>query len=408
VEIRRVLKVTIGVALLLIIALIGYRQTFTRLRLPAGARLIFLTGTEFILVGIALGDELIGLLDEPTIRSLTPLFSMGLGALGLIFGIQLDLRQILRFPARYLLLATIQAAFTMLVVFVPFYFLLEELFGNEGPATRLAAVVLAATAACTAQTSLALIDREFALRGARLMGLLRYISSFDAMVGLVALGLAFCLMHTRPVIGFEAGIGLQWFFLSLSLGVVMGFLLHLLTQLRCSEEELLIFVVGMVLFSSGVALYFKLSPLFINAIMGLLLANLPGPKDRIFRLLVVLEKPFYIVFLILAGAIWRPGSAWVLPLAALYLGLRFAGKVSGGYLAARAETVDSRPPPTLGLGLISQGGMAIAMVMNYYQLSSDPITDVVVTTVLIAVIVSELAGPSLAVTLLRQAGEIER
>jgi hypothetical protein len=52
--------------------------------------------------------------------------------------------------------------------------------------------------------------------------------------------------------------------------------------------------------------------------------------------------------------------------------------------------------------------MAIAMVMNYYQLSSDPITDVVVTTVLIAVIVSELAGPSLAVTLLRQAGEIER
>ena len=61
------LKVTIGVALLLVIALLGYRRTFTRLRFPIGARLIFLTGTEFILVGVALGDKLIGLLDEQTI-----------------------------------------------------------------------------------------------------------------------------------------------------------------------------------------------------------------------------------------------------------------------------------------------------------------------------------------------------
>jgi len=403
-----VLKITLGVALLLIIALVGYRQTFTRLRLPAGARIIFLTGTEFILIGVALGDQLIGLLDEPTIRSLTPLFSLGLGAAGLIFGIQLDLSKILRFPARYLLLAVIQAAFTMLVVFGPFYFILQQLFGDAGPSTLLAAVVLAATAACTAQTSLALIDREFELRGARVMELLRYISSLDATVGLVALGLAFCLMHSQPVIGFGAGLGLQWFFLSLSLGTALGFLLQLLTQMRCSEEELLIFVVGMVLFSSGIALYFKLSPLFINAIMGLMVANFAGSKDRIFGLLVRLEKPFYIVFLIIAGAIWRPGSAWALLLAALYLGLRFIGKLSGGALAAKAAAADARPPLGLGLGLVSQGGMPIAMVMNYYQLSSAPVTDVVVTIVLIGVIASELAGPPLAVRLLRTVGEIER
>jgi Kef-type K+ transport system membrane component KefB len=164
----------------------------------------------------------------------------------------------------------------------------------------------------------------------------------------------------------------------------------------------------MVLFSSGIALYFKLSPLFINAVMGFMVANLPGSKDRIFRLLVLLEKPFYLVFLILAGAVWHPESAWVLPIAALYLGLRFAGKLSGGFLAARAATAVTRPPHALGLGLVAQGGMAIAMVMNYYQLSAAPVTDVVVTTVLIAVIANELAGPSLAVRLLRTAGEIER
>jgi Kef-type K+ transport system membrane component KefB len=142
--------------------------------------------------------------------------------------------------------------------------------------------------------------------------------------------------------------------------------------------------------------------------MGVVVANLPGSKNRIFNLLARLEKPFYIVFLILAGAIWRPGSPWALPLAFLYLGLRLIGKVSGGYLAARAAPDDSRPPPTVGLGLISQGGIAIAMVMNYYQLSSAELTDVVVTTVLVAVILNELASPFLARTVLSRAGEIER
>ena len=406
---EKVLKIAFGVALLLVIALIGYRRTFTRLQLPRGARLIFLTGTEFILVGVALGDQLIGLLDEQTIRSLTPLFSLGLGIIGLIFGIQLELDKIFRFPTRYLLMTFIQAIVTMLVVFWPFHLILESLFGAEGQSTiLLASMVLAATAACTAQTALALIAREFSLRGARVMELLRYMSSVDGVLGLLVFHFALCMMQTRPVLEFDAGIHFQWFALSLVVGGATGFLLHLLTRVRCSDEELLIFVLGMAVFSGGIALSFRLSPLFVNAIMGMVVANLPGSKNRIFQLLARLEKPFYIVFLILAGAIWHPGSTWAFPLAILYLGLRLVGKVSGGYLAARAAPDDSRPPRALGLGLVSQGGIAVAMVMNYYQLSSGQVTDVVVTTVLVAVILNELASPYLARVVLSKAGEIKR
>ncbi len=402
------LKVAVGVALLLVIALIGYRRTFVRLRLPRGARLIFLTGTEFILVGLALGDQLIGLLDEQMIRSLTPLFGLGLGVIGLIFGIQLELDKILRFPPRYLLMTFTQAAFTMLVVFWPFYWLLERLFGSESQSILLASLVLAATAACTAQTALAMIDREFGLRRARVMELLRYISSVDALVGLLVLQLALCLMQTRPVLGLDAAPGLQWFALSLLIGLAAGFLLHLLTRARCRDEELLIFVLGMAVFAGGIALFLNLSPLFVNALMGLVVANLPGSKNRIFHLLERLEKPFYIVFLILAGAIWQPGSPWGLTLAVFYLGLRLVGKASGGYLAAIAAPDGFRPPRLLGLGLVSQGGIAIAMVMNYYALHAGEVTNVVVTIVLVAVILNELASPYLARMVLSNAGEIER
>ena len=48
------------------------------------------------------------------------------------------------------------------------------------------------------------------------------------------------------------------------------------------------------------------------------------------------------------------------------------------------------------------------MVMNYYQLRSDEVTDVVVTTVLVAVILNELASPYLARMVLSSAGEVEQ
>jgi len=250
-----VLKIILGVALVLIVALVGQRRTFTRLHLPQGARLIYLTGTEFILVGVALGDTLIGFLDAETIGSLIPLFSLGLGVIGLIFGMQLDLSKIRRFPGRHLSMAGIQAVVTLLVVACPSYFVMRGHFQPDPPELLLASLLLGATAACTAQTGLALVGREFKLHGSPVMDLLRYISSVDALVGLLVLDLAYCLMQVEPIIGLQAAIPLQWFVFSLGIGGVLGLLLHLLTRTRCKEEELAVFLVGMVTFSSGIALY---------------------------------------------------------------------------------------------------------------------------------------------------------
>jgi hypothetical protein len=94
-------------------------------------------------------------------------------------------------------------------------------------------------------------------------------------------------------------------------------------------------------------------------------------------------------------------------LAALYLGLRTLGKLGGGRLAVRGAVGDPRLPPGLGWGLLSQGGMAVAMVMNYHQLSSAPVTAAVVTAVLLAVVGNELISPPMAKRVLRAAGEID-
>ncbi len=156
----------------------------------------------------------------------------------------------------------------------------------------------------------------------------------------------------------------------------------------------------MVAFSGGIALYFRLSPLFINMIMGLVAANLPGSKNRIFNLLTHLEKPFYIVFLVLAGAAWQLGSPWAFLGALAYLLARFVGKLCGGALAARMVKPRHTFPKNLGMGMISQGGMVIAMVISYQQLHASQISHIIVTMVLIGVLLSELLGSEFAKKLL--------
>jgi hypothetical protein len=46
--------------------------------------------------------------------------------------------------------------------------------------------------------------------------------------------------------------------------------------------------------------------------------------------------------------------------------------------------------------------------MNYYQFSDPPITNAVVTVVLVGVVASELAAPALVVRLLRASGDVAR
>jgi Kef-type K+ transport system membrane component KefB len=389
----------------MVVAFIGYRRSFMRLRLPMGVRLVFLTGTEYILVGVALGGGFIGLLDEPTVRSLSPLFGLGLGLIGLILGVQAEVDVLRRFPPAYLKITIVQAVVAMLFVFGPCILLLASLTDLRDESVLLGALVLASTAACTAQSPLALIDREFRPRSARVLVLLRYVSSLDGLVGVLLFGFAISLVAGKGGGGFP--VAFLWFIVSTGIGALMGFLLHLLTRMRCGDEELLVFVLGTVLFTAGVAFSLNLSALFMCMTMGLVATNLPGSKARIQSLLAGLEKPFYIVFLLLAGAVWHLGSTWALPLAGLYLALRLSGKLAGGWLAVRSAPSTRDLPASLGLGLIPQGGVVIAMVVSTYQASAGAVVEIVVTAVLLCVILSELLGPSLAVHLLRKEGEIE-
>lgn len=400
------MKIIAGVTLILLLAFLGSRWTFTRLRLPLAAQHIYLTGTEYILIGVCLGPALLDVLDSATLRGLSPVLNLALGWVGLMFGAQLELRQVARFPAQNLMVALVQGLSTLGLCAAAFLVIPGWLPPGAsvpvpgalhgGPAIH--ALALGALAVPTAQSSLALIEQELEIRQAPLMQLLRYVAGIDALLGLLAFGALFAFSHHASPLGVPHVIPLQILLFALGLGLITGLILHVLTRLQCPQEELMLFTVGAVVFSAGAAAFLKLSPLFVTLAAGLLVANVRGQKERIVRALVVLEKPFYLVLLLMGGALVLP-SSWLsrsLLFALVYVATRLLGKLAGGLLASRMFRHPTPLSPWLGLGLTSQGGMAVAMVISFHQAFSGPAAQVILVMALAAVIVNELFSPALA------------
>jgi hypothetical protein len=205
----------------------------------------------------------------------------------------------------------------------------------------------------------------------------------------------------------HGGDGTVWHWAALSVGTggLLGVTVVALTSYRLSDDEHLLVLLGTVLTGAGLALYLSLSPLFVNAVAGVVIANLAGhrPLAVLQSLLVRGDRAVYVLFLLLAGAQWQPQGATVFALALLYVVLRTAGKMAGGWAGFRGR-VDDATSRSVGAGLLSHGGLAVAVVVNLQQVHDgrSAVIDVVTTLVLVGVVVSEFVSPGILRRLLSQ------
>ena len=146
--------------------------------------------------------------------------------------------------------------------------------------------------------------------------------------------------------------------------------------------------------------------------MGAMVANMGRRRQRISAVLRRWEKPVYVTFLLLAGALLQIPSWWVLPLAMAYALLRFASKAVAAATMVSLLPFDMDVPKRLGLGLIPQGGISLAMAVSGVLLYSDlqirglEAEATLLAVIVIGVMLSEITGPFLTIRVLRRAGEI--
>ncbi|MDX1547210.1 MAG: hypothetical protein R3247_09495, partial [Rhodothermales bacterium] len=241
---------------------------------------------------------------------------------------------------------------------------------------------------------------------------LQFALRYDRVLAIVLFGLIFCFFHEGETRGIRALTTTEWVAVNLGIGLVLGVLFFLFLGRERDGSKLLVALIGIVVFASGAAYYLHLSPLFINLTLGLVVANTSRVRESLVETLERIEQPVFVVILVFAGASWEVAAVGAAPLVAgglvlLYFGLRLLGKYAGGYLTYVTSEVPERLSPRLGSGLVTQGGVAVAMAVTFSQVYATPFTDLVVTCVLVSAIVSELFGPKLTRDMLVDAEQIE-
>jgi len=399
------MKILFGILAISVLALTGSRWSFSHLRMPRFAVQLFFTGTEFILVGVILGPYVLNILDHETWNALHPIRALCLGWIGFIFGLHLEPNVFRRFPREYLRISLFIPLVTALLAAIPIALAVRDQFNASGAVARTAILVLSFTAAHTGPSSLALFQKTHTLQRSKLLNLFRFVAGVDACPGVIATGIAGAVFSTELPYGTLIHPAVSWFLISAVTGLLMGAIMVLLMASNPTDRETYLYVTGIIVLLGGIGFFFHQSCLFMATLAGVVAAN-TRYGERLHALAVVPERTMYIILLILAAASIDPLTSIQPVLIVTYIVARFAAKMVAG---SGAATLWGRWPLThrsIGLGLVSEGGMSIAVAMTFKQIVPGPISDSLLGLVLVSVFIHELIAPYTLEHVFRRAGKV--
>lgn len=361
------------------------------------------TGAEYIVIGAILSPafaELAGfdfqLLTAERLGQLSPALVLGEGSLGLLAGVILNFRARDGVSGRAFGIGLIITLCTLAVVALVPFLIAVQLIGLDEAVQFVPHLLCFGTVACVASggTLRSLISFLDA-RGDAAQLVTRVARSCSSFA-LIAFGVIFCLSKPAsdliPTLSLGVGLDIAfWFGVHIGLGLLLGlaFALFLLQDLE--DEQILTIVIGMVIFTSGVAYFLKLSPIVVCFVLGVAFANLsPRHSGQVQRMLLSVERPLYIIIYIFVGATISLSVPWWAWLAALpYLALRAAGRTIGGVLA-RGFAPSLRQVPPIGSALIAPGALSAAMLLSFHEVYlGQPLVDEAYAALLLALVVGE-------------------
>ena len=389
---------------LIVIALFAYLGTalFKIPNLPPSLRALIASGLGFFFVGLLLGPYVTNLLDAQAIKSLDVVVNLGVGWVGLLFGLQFYRGDLRRFPFSLYLGAGVESLFTMLVVGAGMWAAVG--LSPWAAPVWLTVGILAIVASTTSPTVAEQMIHDTRPRGP-ITDAIRLISSVDAIPAIVLLGLLLCFSPLHPTDAGGLGSGWLWVGAACGLGLTLGALFHLITLDRYTDNQLLVIVLGLTVFCGGAAHYLRLSPLFVNLIVGMVVANRSPQRLRILRSLLGVEKPIYLVLLTLAGAMWAVPPLSLFALVPLFILLRLIGKFVGGYLATAAAGLATRSSLGMGPGLVPHGGMAVVIALSVKQFFPGALGDFALSAAIASILVAAPMSPATLQRLLHREGE---
>jgi Kef-type K+ transport system membrane component KefB len=361
------------------------------------------SSAEYVVLGFVLG-QVLGLVDRPTIELFDPLTGTAVGWIALVIGLDYGFVGGKRIGLSTAVAGSLLAAGTGLVIAAALWVLL----GRFSPRPALDRVLIAGGigVACSETTRHAVrwvVERHGA--SGPLSRLVAELSDADDLPTIVATAALFSLQA-------PAGLSVAlpaWGWAALPLG--LGALLGGLTTLLLGREFRLYESWGMLLGTSfigiGLSSRLGLSPLTTMFTMGATISALSRHRAEIYAMTAPTERAVLLPTLLLAGARLDLQASPILPaILAVTIGARLVSKVAGG-LALRATLAPARPAPaSLGLGLVSTGGLAMCIGLAFALRFPGAVGAVVLVAAAAVTVFGEFVGPASLRSVLRQVGEI--
>ena len=256
------------------------------------------------------------------------------------------------------------------------------------------AVTLAAVATLSSPVAVdAVVDRTRKRPG--ILPALQLTARIDALVAVVAFGLVLAVVHQGAVApDVRPPTRTEWAVINLAVGVASGVLFHLFLGPRghLDEGRLFTALAGAIVVASGASYYLNLSPIYTNLVLGFILANSGSAHRDVTRLLLSTERPVYLALLLFAGAAWSPGAVDLLFIAPLFVITRLAARFLGGMFAGGYIASPLLRTPDLGRGLLAQGGIGVAIAVNFSQVYPDFAPATMLTATLLSVLLFEIVA----------------
>lgn len=325
------------------------------------------TGAEYIVLGIALGPGL-SVLSREIVIQISPAIVLAEGSLGLYAGLMAwnwKKRQ------GALSIGAIISISTLLAVTGVPSLLIYYFKGTDFLIKYIPHLLFLGAIAMIADASPIRSLVQFLRAKGEGVSLIQSIATVSTSAAIVVFGLVFCLFKPVDTLIPMVNLGtfqsaLFWLGVHVTIGMLLGLIFALFLRRDLSEEKLLTVGIGIVIFTSGIAYFLKLSPIFVSFILGLCVALISKQSENIEKMLMTIERPAYISLYFFLGATLSFQFNWLALLVPIaYIILRHFGRWTGSILARQIPSAE--PFPLMGRALWGPGSLSAAMALNYYS-----------------------------------------
>lgn len=385
-----VIKVVLGLVFLFALAYLAGTSKVQALEKKLQVTSVVTAGLPFVFLGVIAHTRVVGILSESVLWELRPLLALGLGWIGFTTGFRFDSKMGDSLTPGTSVVSLITASVPFATIVVTCALLL--VYAEHSPANAIFlrdAMMLGTAGAMTAYHAPKFIQARGA--AGHVVDRVASIVTLEQLAGFI--GLLVVAAYFRPQDDSVAWRlpGTAWLFITLGMGTMIGGVVWGMLARIKAGPEFTVLILGSVGFTAGMASFLRISPLAVCFIVGLILVNLPGTsKEQIREVLEHMERPIYLLFLLVAGSLWdlTKWQGWALMM--LFVPARLFGK----WLAVRA----CRKEVPNGLSADEQrslifspmGALSIAIVVNAQDLYFGSTISWMVTAVIGGAIVTEV------------------